>query len=402
MSQLKGKKIILGITGSIAAYKAAPLVRLWVKAGADVQVLMTEAATGFIAPLTLSTLSRRPVLKDIHTADGWNNHVELGLWADAMVIAPVTATTLAKLSLGIADNLLAAVYLSARCPVFFAPAMDLDMWRHPAVQGHVERLRSFGNHFIPVGVGELASGLVGEGRMAEPEEITVLLERFFEQKNDLAGKTLLITAGPTYEPMDPVRFIGNRSSGRMGVALADAAARRGAGVHLVLGPSRLSPSHLGVSVYRVETAQQMYNVAMELFPQADAAILSAAVADYRPAEAATEKIKKTGEEITLRLVKNPDIAAAMGQVKHAGQLLIGFALETDNEEANARDKLLRKRMDAIVLNSLRDTGAGFDVPTNRVALIFPDNNTIYFELKNKEEVAEDILDALSGMWTEQT
>lgn len=398
MSSLKSKKIILGITGSIAAYKAAHLVRLLIKSGAEVQVLMTDSATGFITPLTLSTLSKRPVLTGIHTEEGWNNHVELGLWADALVIAPLTATTLAKLSMGIADNILAAVYLSARCPVFFAPAMDLDMWKHPAVQGHVERLQSFGNHLIPVGYGELASGLTGDGRMAEPEEIVRRLEQFLEQKQDLAGKKILITAGPTYEPIDPVRFVGNRSSGRMGVAIADAAARRGAFVTLILGPSKLSPSEPAVETIRVETAQQMYEQALRCFPAADAAIMAAAVADYRPAEAADEKIKKSGEEMNLRLVKNPDIAAALGRDKQAGQIIIGFALETNNEAANAREKLLKKNMDCIVLNSLRDTGAGFDVPTNRVSLLFRDNNTLHFELKHKDAVAEDILDAAVRLW----
>lgn len=398
MSSLQNKKIILGITGSIAAYKAAHLVRLLIKSGAEVQVLMTEAATGFIAPLTLSTLSKRPVFTGIHSEEGWNNHVELGLWADAMVVAPLTATSLAKLSMGIADNILTAVYLSARCPFFFAPAMDLDMWKHPAVQSNVARLQSFGNRLIPVGFGELASGLTGEGRMAEPEEIVQMLERFFHQQQDLAGKKILVTAGPTYEPIDPVRFVGNRSSGRMGVAIADAAARRGASVTLILGPSKLAPSHPQVETIRVETAQQMYEQAFQCFPDTDGAILSAAVADYRPAEVAEEKIKKAGEEMHLRLVKNPDIAAALGQSKKAGQIIMGFALETNNEQANALEKLHKKNMDCIVLNSLRDAGAGFDVPTNRVTLLFRDNNTLHFELKHKDAVAEDILDAAVRLW----
>jgi phosphopantothenoylcysteine decarboxylase / phosphopantothenate---cysteine ligase len=393
MSSLQGKKIILGITGSIAAYKAAMLVRLWAKAGAEVQVLMTESATHFISPLTLATLSKRPVLTSIHNEESWNNHVELGLWADAMVIAPLTATTLAKLSAGIADNIITAVYLSARCQVFFAPAMDLDMWRHPAVQENVQRLQSFGNRLIPVGVGELASGLVGEGRMAEPEEILRLLEEYFSPQADLAGKTILMTAGPTYEPIDPVRFIGNRSSGQMGIALADAAARRGAKVRLILGPSKLAPAHPGVETIRVETALQMYDEAVRCFPDADAAIMAAAVADYRPAQVAEEKIKKAGEDMTLHLVKNPDIAGALGKMKKPGQALIGFALETENEEANAREKMQRKNFDCIVLNSLRDPGAGFDLGTNRVTLLFPDNNALFFELKSKHEVADDILNA---------
>lgn len=402
MSSLQGKKIILGITGSIAAYKAAMLVRLWVKAGAEVQVLMTEPATQFISPLTLATLSKRPVLTNIHSGESWNNHVELGLWADVMVIAPLTATTLARLSSGTADNIITAVYLSARCPVFFAPAMDLDMWRHPAVQENVQRLQSFGNRLIPVGVGELASGLVGEGRMAEPEDITRLLEVHFTTQADLAEKTILITAGPTYEPIDPVRFIGNRSSGRMGVALADAAARRGAKVRLILGPSKLSPSHPKVEIIHVETARQMYDEAVRCFPDADAGILAAAVADYRPAQVAEEKIKKAGEEMALHLVKNPDIAAALGKMKQPGQVLIGFALETENETANAREKMQRKNFDCIVLNSLRDPGAGFDVDTNRITLLYPDNNAVYFELKNKYEVANDILNAASNIFNKTT
>ncbi len=400
MSRLNGKKIILGITGSIAAYKAAALVRLFVKSGAEVQVLMTRAACDFISPLTLSTLSKRPVFTEISEETGWNNHVELGLWADAMVIAPLTATTMAKLSIGLADNMVTAVYLSARCPVFFAPAMDLDMWRHPAIQEHTHRLQSFGNLLIPPGYGELASGLTGEGRLAEPEQILEFVDQYLGKVQDLAGKTVLITAGPTYEPIDPVRFVGNRSSGRMGVALADAAAQRGARVVLILGPSKLSASHPGVQTIRVETAQEMYEQSLSAFPQADGAILSAAVSDYRPAEPAYEKIKKSGQEMSLRLVQNPDIAAALGQLKKPGQITIGFALETTNEEHNAREKLKRKNMDCIVLNSLRDPGAGFDVQTNRITLLFKNNNTVQFELKTKDAAAQDILDAAVQLWNQ--
>ena len=398
MSRLQGKKVVLGITGSIAAYKAAALTRLLVKAGVEVQVLMTPAACSFISPLTLSTLSKRLVFTEISEEAAWNNHVELGLWANAMIIAPLTATTMAKLSLGIADNILTAVYLSARCPVFFAPAMDLDMWRHPAVQEHTHRLQRFGNLLIPPGYGELASGLTGEGRMAEPEQIVECLEQYLGKTRDFSGKTVLVTAGPTYEPIDPVRFVGNRSSGHMGVAIADAAAQRGARVILILGPSKLSPTRPEVQTIRVETAQQMYEAALEHFPGADAAILSAAVADYRPAEPAAEKIKKSVQDMTIRMVQNPDIAATLGQRKQPGQITIGFALETADEERNAFDKLQRKNMDCIVLNSLRSPGAGFDVPTNRVTLLFKSNNAVHLELKTKEAVADDILDAAGQLW----
>jgi phosphopantothenoylcysteine decarboxylase/phosphopantothenate--cysteine ligase len=395
---LLGKKIILGISGSIAAYKSASLTRLLIKAGAEVQVLMTPSAQDFITPLTLSTLSKRPVFSEVSTESAWNNHVELGLWADAMVIAPATATTLAKLANGLCDNILAAAYLSARCPVFFAPAMDLDMWRHPATRSNVSRLQGYGNHLIPVGVGELASGLSGEGRMAEPEAIVAHLEQFFAQSNDLFGKKILLTAGPTYEPIDPVRFIGNRSSGKMGVALADAAARRGASVTLVLGPSKLSPTEQNVQVIRVETAQEMHDAALQAFAVADAAILSAAVADYRPKTVATEKIKKKGEELQLDLIKNPDIAAELGQIKRPGQLLIGFALETNDEESNAQGKLERKNFDFIVLNSLRDAGAGFNHDTNKISILFKNNKRRDFELKSKNAVADDILQAMIDLF----
>lgn len=397
---LLGKKIILGISGSIAAYKSASLTRLLIKAGAEVQVLMTPSAQDFITPLTLSTLSKRPVFSEVSTESAWNNHVELGLWADAMVIAPATATTLAKLANGLCDNILAAAYLSARCPVFFAPAMDLDMWRHPATRSNVSRLQGYGNHLIPVGVGELASGLSGEGRMAEPEAIVAHLEQFFAQSNDLFGKKILLTAGPTYEPIDPVRFIGNRSSGKMGVALADAAARRGASVTLVLGPSKLSPTEHNVQVIRVETAQEMHDAALQVFAEADAAILAAAVADYRLKTVATEKIKKKGEELQLDLIKNPDIAAELGQIKRPGQLLIGFALETNDEESHAQGKLERKNFDFIVLNSLRDAGAGFNHDTNKISILFKNNKKRDFELKSKSAVAEDILQAMIDLFKE--
>lgn len=395
---LQGKKIILGISGSIAAYKSASLTRLLIKAGAEVQVLMTPSAQDFITPLTLSTLSKKTVFTEVSSESAWNNHVELGLWADAMVIAPATATTLAKLANGLCDNILAAAYLSARCPVFFAPAMDLDMWHHPATRSNVSRLQGYGNHLIPVGVGELASGLSGEGRMAEPEVIVAHLEQFFTQRKDLSGKKILLTAGPTYEPIDPVRFIGNRSSGKMGVALADAAARRGASVTLVLGPSKLSPREQNVQVIRVETAQEMHDAALQAFATADAAILAAAVADYRPKTVATEKIKKKGEELQLDLIKNPDIAAELGQLKKPGQLLIGFALETNDEESNAQGKLERKNFDFIVLNSLRDAGAGFNHDTNKISILFKNNKKRDFELKSKNAVADDILQAMIDLF----
>ncbi|MFN7116776.1 MAG: bifunctional phosphopantothenoylcysteine decarboxylase/phosphopantothenate--cysteine ligase CoaBC [Saprospiraceae bacterium] len=394
MTNLRGKKILLGITGSIAAYKAAFLTRLLVKAGAEVQVLMTKSATTFITPLTLSTLSKRPVYSEVSSEEGWNNHVELGLWADAMLLAPLTATTLAKLSHGICDTMIAAVYLSARCPVFFAPAMDVDMWHHPSTQENVERLQRFGNHLIPVEHGELASGLVGEGRMAEPEHIITFLNDFFGKTQDFSGKKILITAGPTYEPIDPVRFIGNRSSGKMGVAIAEAAARRGAMVTLILGPSKIAPAHANIQLIKVETAQQMYEAALQHFPAADIGILSAAVADYRPKEAAAQKIKRKGDNLVIELVENPDIAAALGKQKRDSQLLVGFALETQDEETNAKAKITKKNFDLIVLNSLNDPGAGFDLNTNKITIIGKDNKMRHFELKSKNAVAEDILNEI--------
>lgn len=397
MANLTGKKILLGITGSIAAYKSAFLARLFIKAGAEVQVLMTKAGVEFISPLTLATLSKRHVYTDISSEESWNNHVELGLWADAMVIAPLTASSLARMACGISDNIITAAYLSARCPVFFAPAMDLDMWRHPATQANVQRLQDFGNHLIPVGRGELASGLVGEGRMAEPEEIVAYLQRFWDKGQSLAGKKILITAGPTYEAIDPVRFIGNRSSGKMGIALADAAARRGAQVTLVLGPSSLSPRESSVQSVPVQSAEDMLAAARNAFKDADITILAAAVADYRPRETASHKIKKTGDTLKLELVKNPDIAATLGQEKKKGQLIVGFALETENEMDNAREKLQKKNFDLIVLNSLQDKGAGFHYDTNKITILGKDNKIRNFELKPKQAVAEDILDEVEAL-----
>lgn len=398
MSALHGKKIIVGITGSIAAYKAASLVRLLVRAGAEVQVLMTAAAADFITPLTLSTLSRNKVHTDVASGDSWNNHVEMGLWADAMVLAPLTATTLAKLSHGICDNIIAATYLSARCPVFFAPAMDLDMWKHPSTQENVSRLEGFGNQLIPVGRGELASGLTGEGRMAEPEVILEVLTGHFSKSQSLSGKQVLITAGPTYEPIDPVRFIGNRSSGKMGIAIADELCARGATVHLILGPSALSPGRPGVEVIRVGTAREMHEAATKVFNHCDAAVLAAAVADYRPAKATDQKIKKEGDEMSMSLVKNPDIAASLGKTKGAHQRLIGFALETQNGLENAQSKLVRKNLDLIVLNSLTDRGAGFNHDTNKITILGQGNKKREFELKSKAAVAADIVNALQELW----
>ena len=403
MAGLKGKKIVLGITGSIAAYKAAFLTRLLTKAGADVQILMTPAATSFISSLTLSTLSKRQVFTELSSEESWNNHVELGLWADAMVIAPATANTLARMAHGICDNIIVATYLSARCPVFFAPAMDVDMWHHPATRKNVELLRSFGNELIPVEHGELASGLVGEGRMAEPEQIVAHLRRALDDnKKFLEGLEMLITAGPTYEPLDPVRFIGNRSSGKMGIALADEACRRGARVRLVLGPSRLQPAEEQVEVIRVETAEEMYEQCVDRFPDCQVAIMAAAVSDYRPRELASRKIKKKEEAMQLRLVRNPDIARKLGEMKKQDQLLVGFALETHDEEKNAREKIGKKNFDFIVLNSLREEGAGFDRDTNKVSIIHPGNKIRNFELKSKAAVAEDILDEVVALIEEKS
>ncbi len=397
MTHLQGKKIILGITGSIAAYKSAHLTRLLIKAGAEVQVLMTRAATDFIAPLTLSTLSKKQVYADIHSEEGWHSHVEMGLWADAMVIAPLTANTMAKMANGIADNILMATYLSARCPVFFAPAMDLDMWQHPSTRRNLQLLQSYGNTLIPVGFGELASGLTGEGRMAEPEEILELLDRHFGKGQALAGMKALVTAGPTYEAIDPVRFIGNYSSGKMGLAIAEALAAQGAMVDLVLGPSQLQPHHPNIRLQRVHSAQEMYEASLQSFEQASLAVLSAAVADFRPAHPAGEKIKKDKASMHIELEPTPDIAAALGARKKPGQLLIGFALETDNELENARLKLKKKNFDFIVLNSLRDPGAGFLHDTNKITLLFPDNKTREFELKSKQAAAEDIVAAVVSL-----
>ena len=387
-------KIILAISGSIAAYKSAFLTRLLVKNGAEVQILMTDAARQFITPLTLSTLSKRPVISEIISDAAWNNHVELGLWADAFVVAPATATTLSKMASGNADNIVTATYLSARCPVFVAPAMDLDMWTHGATRRNLDLLRGDGCHIIPVGHGELASGLVGDGRMAEPEDIVRYLDTFFSQKKDLLNKKILVTAGPTYEALDPVRFIGNRSSGKMGFAIAEELAERGAEVLLISGPTKLSSKHPSVKTVKIESAQQMFDVATAEFPKYNAAILAAAVADYRPKEVSDIKIKKKDAALTLELEKTPDIAAHLGTMKQAHQRIVGFALETNDEFANAVSKLKRKNFDFIVLNSMRDAGAGFNSDTNKISIIFDETRFKTFELKNKDDVAQDIVEEL--------
>lgn len=398
MSMLSNKKIILGVSGSIAAYKAAYLTRLLVKKGAEVRVVMTAAATDFITALTLSTLSKNPVHSSVSSEEGWNNHVEMGLWADALIIAPATANTLARMANGFCDNMLLAVYLSARCPVFFAPAMDLDMWTHPATEANVSKLLAYGNQLIDVADGELASGLVGKGRMAEPEEIILHLERYFEEKQaaqPLKGKKVMLTSGPTVEPIDPVRFISNHSSGKMGIALADELAAQGASVVLISGPVNVKPEHPEVQLVKVKSAAEMYEAAKLHFPTAHIAILAAAVADYTPKEFANEKIKKKGDEgMVIELKKTKDIAAELGKLKQAGQLMVGFALETENFMENAQTKLANKNLDFIVLNSLKDAGAGFGFDTNKVTFIDKKGEVMRFELKTKKEVAKDIIDKI--------
>ncbi len=395
---LAGKKIIVGVSGSIAAYKSALLVRLLAKEGVEAKVVMTSAAKDFITPLTLATLSKNPVLIDFIKDDQgwWNNHVELGLWADAMVIAPASANTLAKMANGICDNLLSAVYLSARCPVFFAPAMDLDMLQHPSTKSNIDRLISFGNHQIMPAFGELASGLVGTGRMAEPEEIVGSLGRFFSTDKRLLGKKALVTAGPTHEALDPVRFIGNNSSGKMGFAIAEELANMGADVQLVVGPTHLSTKSANVKITRVTSAEDMYNVCLSHFASSDITVLSAAVADYRPTHRADQKIKKSDGAMTIELTKTRDIAAELGKQKKANQFVVGFALETENETANAEKKIVSKNFDLIVLNSLNDKGAGFAHDTNKVTLIDKNGSKKEFPLKSKKDVAKDIVNAIVG------
>ncbi len=392
---LQGKKIVLGITGSIAAYKACYLIRGLIKQGAEVQVVITPAGKEFITPLTLSTLTGKPVVSEFFDRrDGsWHSHVQLGLWADAMVIAPASASTIGKMANGVADNMLITTYLSMKAPVFVAPAMDLDMYAHPSTQKNLQTLRSYGNHIIEPGTGFLASKLEGKGRMEEPEKIIEVLDCFFAEKADLQGKKVLITAGPTYEKLDPVRFIGNYSSGKMGIALAEECAERGAQVELICGPVSIKTSHPNIKRTDVESAAQMYQAATETFPSADAAILCAAVADFTPASVADNKIKREGNRMTLELEPTKDIAKALGQMKRTNQVMVGFALETNDEENHAKEKLQKKNLDFIVLNSLQDEGAGFQHNTNKVTFIDKDGET-RFPLKSKREVAKDIVKKL--------
>ena len=397
---LKGKHIILGITGSIAAYKAAYIIRALVKKGAEVQVVITPAGKEFITPITLSALSSKPVISEFFSnRDGsWNSHVDLGLWADAMLVAPATASTIGKMANGIADNMLITTYLSCKAPVFVAPAMDLDMFAHPSTQQNLERLRSFGNHIIEPAEGELASHLVGKGRMEEPDKIIAVLEEFFASRTVLEKKKIVITAGPTYEKIDPVRFIGNYSSGKMGFALAEACAQQGAEVTLIAGPVSLTTTHPNIQRIDVESAEEMYQAAMAAFPEADAGILCAAVADYRPEIQAGEKIKRESKgEMMLHLIPNKDIAASLGAIKREGQVLVGFALETNNEATNAESKLKRKNLDFIVLNSLRDAGAGFRCDTNKISIIDRQGETTGYPLKSKQGVAADIVNKLATL-----
>jgi phosphopantothenoylcysteine decarboxylase / phosphopantothenate---cysteine ligase len=390
---LAGKKILLGVSGSIAAYKSATLIRLLVKAGAEVKVIMTPSATQFITPLTLSTLSRNEVLSAIATNDAWANHVMLGRWADIMLLAPLSCNTMAKMAGGHCDNLLLAVYLSAICPVVIAPAMDEDMWHHPSTRRNLDTLAGFGHAIIPVEHGELASGLTGDGRMAEPEAILHWLEQHFSQSQPLKGKKALVTAGPTYEAIDPVRYIGNHSSGKMGLALAAALAAKGAEVTLVLGPSALTPP-TGIEVVRVKSAAEMYAACQSVFPSATIAVMSAAVADYTPVVVADQKIKKTDGALTIELTKTRDILMSLGQEKKPGQLLVGFALETHNEKEFALQKLKTKNADLIVLNSMNDNGAGFGLDTNKVTIFDRQGNEYPFAVKSKKEVAADIVNTI--------
>lgn len=399
-SVLKGKHIVLGITGGIAAYKSAVLARLFVKAGAEVQVIMTPNAREFITPLTMSTLTGKPVITEFFTANTgeWHSHVDLGLWADAFVVAPATASSISKMANGVADNMLITSYLSTRAKVFIAPAMDLDMMEHPSTVRNIELLKSYGNIIIEPASGELASHLIGKGRMEEPENILTTVESFFKSELNLKGKKVIITAGPTYEKIDPVRFIGNYSSGLMGFSLANEAARRGAEVVLITGPVGNISLHSEVKRFDVESALEMYDVTLKEFKDCDIAILAAAVADYRPETCSDKKIKREGNEPpVIKLVKNPDIAAALGKIKQKNQILVGFALETDHELENAKDKIERKNLDAIVLNSLRDKGAGFGVNTNKIAVLTAGGDTKNYPLKTKQEVASDIFDSIISL-----
>ena len=397
MSILSGKKVLLAISAGIAAYKTASLVRLFIKSGAEVKVIMTPASKDFITPLTLSTLSKNPIASTFYDKEEenelWNNHVELGLWADIMLVAPATANTMSKMTNGTCDNLVLATYLSAKCPVYFAPAMDLDMYQHPSTKTSIEKLQSFGNVLIPAASGELASGLVGEGRMAEPEDIVAFIEKDIHSKLPLRGKKVLITAGPTYEAIDPVRFIGNHSSGKMGFEIAKFAANLGAEVTLISGPSSQQVQHSFVNRINVTSAHEMYNAAHRFYNDSDIAILSAAVADYKPKKTASQKIKKNDTSLEIQLEPTKDILASLGATK-TKQFLVGFALETNNELENATRKLKRKNLDLIVLNSLQDKGAGFATNTNKITIIDGELNQIPFDLKSKSEVAIDILNEI--------
>lgn len=390
---LQGKKILLGVSGSIAAYKTAVLTRLLIKAGAEVKIVMTPAAKDFVTPLSLSTLSKNPVLVDLAENDSWANHVMLGRWADVMLIAPLSCNTLSKMASGLCDNLLMAVYLSATCPVVVAPAMDEDMWHHASTKANLKKITSYGNIIIPVESGELASGLIGEGRMAEPETIVAWLSSFFLQRLELTGKKILVTAGPTYEPIDPVRFIGNHSSGKMGAALAEEMQKRGAEVTVVLGPSDITINP-GVKVIKVRSAEEMFNACDKIFPSTDIAVMSAAVADYTPVKTAKEKIKKTENGLAVELTQTKDILKHLGANKKEHQFLVGFALETNNEKENALKKLQSKNADMIVLNSLNDAGAGFGHDTNKITIFDRTGNIFPFETKTKKEVAVDIVNTI--------
>ena len=390
---LKDKKILLAVTGSIAAYKSALLVRLLIREGAEVSVIMTGSAKDFITPLTLSTLSKNPVITDLFTENSWSNHVMLGRWADIFVVAPLSCNTLAKMANGLCDNMLLATYLSATCPVVLAPAMDEDMWKHPTTKTNLDKVTAAGNIVIPVDNGELASGLFGPGRMAEPENILKFIGAHFSEKN-LHGIKALVTAGPTYEPLDPVRFIGNHSSGKMGTALCEELARRGAEVTLVIGPTANDFQHKGVHVIKVHTAAEMFDASVKAFEHSDIAVMSAAVADYTPVSTSPQKIKKDADTITIELKKTKDILKALGQNKTKDQVLVGFALETENEKENARKKLTTKNADLIVLNSLNDEGSGFGYDTNKITIFDKNGGEMEYERKPKQQVAKDIVDSI--------
>lgn len=393
----QGKKILLAVTGSIAAYKAPLIVRLLVKEGAEVKVIMTPAAKDFVTPLTLSTVSRNPVITDLFNDESWSNHVMLGRWADLMLVAPLSCNTLAKMAHGFCDNMLLATYLSATCPVAVAPAMDEDMWHHATTRDNLQKLEQQGVSAIPVEFGELGSGLIGEGRMAEPTTILKYISENFFLKKDLEGRKVLVTAGPTYEPIDPVRFIGNHSSGKMGIALSEELARRGANVQLVMGPTSQAIKHSGVQVHKVQTAEEMYQACIKEFTDADIAIMSAAVADYTPSVKAEQKIKKKEDTLNVELKKTKDILKSLGEKKYNGQLLVGFALETNSERENALQKLKTKNADLIVLNSLNDEGAGFGHDTNKISIFDRLGNETRYERKPKQQVAKDIVDRIVNM-----